>query len=76
MGDENFSYVNLLRIITLVNASSVFFEAKLKFGHLKVDPQSGLFSYFSFEERIPADHPLRRLKAQADELLGSMRGAV
>lgn len=39
-------------------------------GH--VDPQSGLFSYFSVEERIPADHPLRRVKAQANAVLGSM----
>ena len=38
----------------------------------QVDPQSGLFSYFSVEERIPADHPLRRVKAQADEVLDSM----
>lgn len=39
-------------------------------GH--VDPQSGLFSYFSVEERIPADHPLRWVKSQADAVLGSM----
>lgn len=39
-------------------------------GH--VDPQSGLFSYFSVEERIPADHPLRRIKPRADAVLGSM----
>ena len=39
-------------------------------GH--VDPQSGLFSYFSVEERIPADHPLRGVKAQAEAVLGSM----
>lgn len=39
-------------------------------GH--VDPQGGLFTYFSVEERIPADHPLRRVKAQADAVLGSM----
>jgi transposase len=38
----------------------------------QVDPQSGLFSYFSVEERIPADHPLRRVKAQADAVLASM----
>ena len=38
----------------------------------RVDPQSGLFSYFSVEERIAADHPLRRVKAQADAVLGSM----
>ena len=39
-------------------------------GH--VDPQSGLFSYFSVEERIPADHPLRRIKARADAVLSAM----
>lgn len=39
-------------------------------GH--VDPQSGLFSYFSVEERIPAGHPLRRIKPQADAVLASM----
>ena len=39
-------------------------------GH--VDPQSGLFTYFSVEERIPADHPLRRVKAQADAVLSAM----
>ena len=38
----------------------------------QVDPQGGLFSYFSVEERIPADHPLRRVKAQADAVLASM----
>ena len=43
-------------------------------GH--VDPQSGLFSYFSVEERIPADHPLRRVKAQADAVLVSMGTAL
>lgn len=36
------------------------------------DPQSGLFSYFSVEERIAVDHPLRRVKAQADAVLGLM----
>jgi len=39
-------------------------------GH--VDMQSGLFSYFSVEDRIPLDHPLRRVKAQADGVLASM----
>jgi transposase len=39
-------------------------------GH--ADPQSPLFSYFSVEERIPADHPLRRIKPQADAVLASM----
>ena len=39
-------------------------------GH--VDPQNGLFSYFSVEERIAADHPLRAVKAQADAVLALM----
>src|SRR5262247_2361928 len=38
----------------------------------QVDPQGSMFSYFSVEERIPADHPLRRVKAQADAVLGAM----
>jgi hypothetical protein len=28
-----------------------------------------LFSYFSLEERVPVDHPLRRVKTQADAIL-------
>ena len=39
-------------------------------GH--VDRQSGLFSHISVEDRIPSDHPLRRIKAQADPVLKSM----
>lgn len=39
-------------------------------GH--VDPQGGLFTYFSVEERIPAEHPLRRVKTQSDAVLGAM----
>lgn len=35
----------------------------------EVYPQQGLFSYFSPESRIPADHPLRTIKAKADETL-------
>jgi transposase len=38
----------------------------------QVDPQGGLFSYFSVEERVPSDHPLRRVKAQADAVLSTM----
>jgi transposase len=38
----------------------------------QVDPQSALFSYFSLEERVPADHPLRRIKTQADGILREM----
>lgn len=39
-------------------------------GH--VDPQAAMFSYFSPESRVPANHPLRPIKAQADAVLGSM----
>lgn len=39
-------------------------------GH--VDPQSAMFSYFSIEERVPADHPLRRIKTDADAVLKGM----
>ena len=42
-------------------------------GH--VDPQNCLFSYFSIEERIPVEHPLRAVKAQADVVLASMSPA-
>src|SRR5918911_101375 len=36
-------------------------------GH--VDPQGSMFSYFSPESRVPADHPLRTIKAYADTTL-------
>lgn len=39
-------------------------------GH--VDLQASMFSYFSPESRVPASHPLRPIKAQADAVLGSM----
>jgi hypothetical protein len=32
----------------------------------QVDPQAKMFSYFSPESRVPADHPLRDIKAHAD----------
>ena len=38
----------------------------------QVDPQGPMFSYFSVEERVPADHPLRRIKPQADAVLAAM----
>lgn len=34
------------------------------------DRSEGLFSYVRLEERIPADHPLRPLRALTDEALG------
>lgn len=39
-------------------------------GH--VDPQASRFSYFSPDSRAPAKHPLRRIKARADAVLGPM----
>lgn len=39
-------------------------------GH--VDPQGSMFTYFSPESRVPADHPLRLIKATADAVLSSM----
>jgi transposase len=38
----------------------------------EVSPQSGLFSYVSPERRIPADHPLRTIKAYADQALAAI----
>ena len=34
--------------------------------------QGGLFSYVSLEGRIPAEHPLRGVRALLDEALASM----
>ena len=39
-------------------------------GH--VDPQASMFTYFSPETRVPAQHPLRSIKAKADAVLRSM----
>ena len=36
------------------------------------DRSEGLFSYIRLEERVPADHPLRRIRALADEALASL----
>lgn len=35
----------------------------------RVDPQGHMFSYFSPESRVPADHPLRGIKAHTDRVL-------
>lgn len=39
----------------------------------EVEPQSELFSYFSAEKRVPADHPLRSIKSYADGALKEIR---
>jgi transposase len=41
-------------------------------GH--VEPQASMFSYFSPESRVPPRHPLRFIKAYADELLRGLSG--
>jgi hypothetical protein len=40
-------------------------------GH--VNPQAHMFSYFSPEERVPAKHPLRSIKAYTDSALKQIR---
>jgi transposase len=42
----------------------------------EVDPQAKMFSYFSPESRVPADHPLRGIKAHADQVLGEVSGEI
>jgi len=34
--------------------------------------QSGMFSYVSLEERVPQDHPLRRIRETVDQILQAM----
>jgi transposase len=36
------------------------------------DKQASMFSVVSPERRIPADHPLRRIKAMVDEVLARL----
>jgi len=38
------------------------------------DCQNMMFSYFSPEERVPARHPLRAIKADADQVLAQLSG--
>ena len=40
----------------------------------QVDPQSQMFSYFSPESRVPADHPLRGIKAHTERVLQELSG--
>ena len=42
----------------------------------EVDPQSKMFSYFSPESRVPVDHPLRGIKAHADQVLTELTGEI
>ena len=36
------------------------------------NPQSTMFSYISLEERVPKNHPLRKLRILVDAVLTSM----
>ena len=36
------------------------------------EKQDAIFSYISPEERVPADHPLRKIRTLVDEVLGDM----
>ena len=38
----------------------------------RAEGSDGLFSYVRLEERVPADHPLRRIRALADEALAGL----
>ncbi len=38
----------------------------------QLDPQSSMFQYFSPESRVPADHPLRRVRKLADRALAAI----
>ena len=40
----------------------------------QANPQSSMFSYVSLEERIPREHPLRRLRVLVDAILANMSG--
>jgi transposase len=42
----------------------------------RVDPQGHMFSYFSPESRVPADHPLRSIKAHTDRVLKELSGEI
>jgi hypothetical protein len=40
------------------------------------DTQASMFSFVSPERRVAPDHPLRRIKAMADEILGGLTTAA
>lgn len=42
----------------------------------EVDPQSSMFHYFSVESRIPAGHPLRRVRKLAESALSAISGEL
>ena len=38
------------------------------------EKQRGLYSYVTLEQRVPADHPLRRIRPMFDRALTSLNG--
>ena len=40
------------------------------------DPQDGLFSFLSLEERVPADHPLRGIRTMVDRALSELHATL
>lgn len=38
--------------------------------------QLGMFSYVSVEERVPSDHPIRKLRVMVDGILGELDGVL
>jgi len=40
----------------------------------QLDPRGQMFSYFSPESRVPAEHPLRSIKAHTDRVLKELCG--
>ena len=40
------------------------------------DKQTGMWTFVSIEDRIPSDHPLRRIKKLADQRLVEIVGSI
>ena len=38
--------------------------------------QGAMFSYVTMEQRIPADHPIRAIRAMVDEALGQINASL
>ena len=38
--------------------------------------QPGIFSYVSVEDRVPSDHPIRKLRVLVDTILGELDGVL
>ncbi|MEO8999409.1 MAG: IS5/IS1182 family transposase, partial [Rhodanobacter sp.] len=38
--------------------------------------QLDMFSYVSVEERVPSDHPIRKLRVMVDGILGELDGVL